>query len=487
MATSTIDDLHRRLGALEAENTALRAGVAPASLAPVPPTSVPRRRSRTWGRTLTATVLIVVGTVLAPVALVSAWANVQLTDTERFVASYAVLASDPAVQSAVTDQVVDVIGEQVDIPTLTADVIDGVIELGTGPAATRALELLKGPAAQGLQSLVATMVERFVESEAFANVWTSALRISHSQVVSALQNDPEAAIALGADGSIGIQLAPIVDAAKDALVDQGIGFATSIPAVDRTITVAQLDSLSTVQLGYQLVVAAGLWLPWISILLLAAGVLAARRRSTAGITASLSLGLVMVIVLAGLAVGRVFFDTAMRANGIDADAGGSIYERVAGPLRDTAVAVLVLALVTAAVIWFAGPFEVPRRLRGAVHGGAATVRASLERRGLSSGRVGAWLHSRRTLLRALIALGSAAVVLLVRPLTTTLILWTLALALLAVLILDVVERPPTDEVEPAEEIETSDEIESEDEVEPASADDDATVPADAAETGGHPS
>ncbi|WP_312171785.1 hypothetical protein [Microbacterium sp.] len=449
MAKTTIEDLQRRLAELESENTALRAGVAPDSLPPLPPTASSPRRSRTWGRSLAATVLIVLGALIAPVALVSAWANVQLTDTDRFVASYSVLASDPAVQSAVTEQVVAAIGEQVDIPTLTDDVIDGVIDLGTGPAATRALEVLKGPAAQGLQSLVATMVERFVGSEAFANVWASALRISHSQIVSALQNDPDAAIALGADGSIGIQLAPIIDAAKDALVDQGIGFATSIPTIDRTITVAQLDSLASVQLGYQLVIAAGLWLPWISILLLVAGVLAARRRSVAGVTAALSLGVVMVIVIAGLAVGRVFSDTALRANGISADAGGAIYEVVAGPMRDTAGAVLVLALVTASVIWFAGPFEVPRRLRGVVHGGAATIRSSLERRGLSSGRVGTWLHSRRALVRGVIALASAAVVLLVRPLTPPLILWTLVLAVLAVVILEVVERPPRDEPESA--------------------------------------
>ncbi|MGK3948329.1 hypothetical protein [Microbacterium sp. K2] len=443
MARSTVQELQRRLAALEAENSALRGGTAAMTPAPAPDAALSRRRSRGWGRTLSATVLIVLGTLIAPLALVAAWANVQLTDTDRFVASYSVLASDAAVQSAVTDQVVEAIEGQVDIPALTTDVIDGVIELGTGPAATRALELLKGPAAQGLQSLVGTVVERFVESEAFANVWASALRISHSQVVSALQNDSHAAIALGSDGTIGIQLAPIIDAAKDVLVDQGVGFAASIPAVDRTITVAQVDSLASVQLAYELVVAAGLWLPWVAILLLAAGVVAARRRSVALITAALSLGLVMLIVLAGLAVGRVFFDAALRNNGIPADAGGAIYELVGGAMRDTAVAVLVLALVTAVVGWFAGPFDVPRRLRAVVHGGASSVRGALERRGLSSGRVGTWLYSRRSLLRGAIIVAGAAIVLLVRPLSPALVLWTLVLSLLVVLILEVVERPPS--------------------------------------------
>ncbi|WP_181164343.1 hypothetical protein [Microbacterium foliorum] len=463
MARSTVQELQRRLAALEAENSALRGGTPAAAPVPTTDPAVSRRRSRGWGRTLSATVLIVLGTLIAPVALVAAWANVQLTDTDRFVASYSVLASDPAVQSAVTDQVVEAIEGQVDIPTLTTDVIDGVIDLGTGPAATRALQLLKGPAAQGLQSLVGTVVERFVESEAFANVWASALRVSHSQVVSALQNDPDAAIALGSDGTIGIQLAPIIDAAKDVLVDQGVGFAASIPTVDRTITVAQVDSLASVQLAYELVVAAGLWLPWVAILFLTAGVVAARRRSVALVTAALSLGLVMLIVLAGLAVGRVFFDAALRSNGIPADAGGAIYELVGGAMRDTAVAVLVLALVTAVVGWFAGPFDVPRRLRAVVHGGAASVREALERRGLSSGRVGTWLYSRRSLLRGVIIVAGAAVVLFVRPLSPALVLWTLVLSLLVVLVLEVVERPPSDADADAD-VDAIDVAESEDDV-----------------------
>ena len=442
MARSTIQELQRRLAALEAENSALRSGGAADMPAGSPEPGMSPRRSRGWGRALSATVLIVLGTLIAPVALVAAWANVQLTDTERFVASYAVLASDPAVQSAVTTQVVEAIEGQVDIPALTTDVIDGVIELGTGPAATRALELLKGPAAQGLQSLVGTVVARFVESEAFADVWATALRVSHSQVVSALRNDPDAALVLGSDNTIGIQLAPIIDAAKQALLDQGVGFAASIPTVDRTIIVAQVDSLASIRLAYELIVAAGLWLPWVAILLLAAGVVAARRRSRALISAALSLALVMLIVLAGLAIGRVFFDTALRSSGIPVDAGGSIYELVVGAMRDTAVAVLVLALVTAVVGWFAGPFAAPRRLRGAVHEGAASLRSTMERRGVSSGRFGVWMHSRRALLRAAVVVVGGAVVLLVRPLSPALVLWTLALSLLAVLVLELVERPP---------------------------------------------
>lgn len=438
MSTPKIAELQSRLAALEEENAALRGGL-PAS---GPGSPAPVRRRRTWGRTLLATVLITLGALLAPVAVVATWTNVQLTDTERFVSGFAPLADDPAVQSVVTTQVVAVIGEQIDIPALTSDVIDGIIDLGTGERATRALELLKGPAAEGIQSLVTTVVTRFVESDAFADVWASALRVTHAQVTGALQNDPNAAVTLGEAGTIGIQLAPIIDRVKEVLVDQGIGFASSIPAVDRTVVVATSDALPTVQLAYGLAVAAGLWLPWIAIALLIAGALVAHRRSVATIVSALALAGSMLVLIAGFAVGRVFFDAAMRSGPIPADAAGVMYETLSGPMRDTAVAVLVLAVAVAVVTWFSGPFGVPRRLRAAAQAGAARLRAGMARHGVTAGRVGCWLHAQHTLLRVVIAAVGAAVVLLVRPLTPGLVVWTVVLAAIVIMILEIVEIPP---------------------------------------------
>lgn len=446
--TPTMEELQRRLQALEAENAALKGGLASDD---APPASAPRvRRPRTWGRTLLATVLITIGALLAPIAVVATWANVQLTDTERFVTSYAPLADDPAIQSLITTQVIAVIDEQVDIPTLTSDVIDGIIDLGTGDRATRALELLKGPASQGIQSLIGTVVARFVESEAFANVWASALRVSHAQLTGALQNDTTVALDLGADGTIGIQLAPIIDAVKEALADRGVGFAAAIPTVDRTIVVATSDALPSVQLAYGLAVAAGVWLPWISLLLLAAGVIAAHRRWTAAITAALALTASMVILLAGFAIGRIFFDAAMRSGPVPPDAGGVMFETFTGAMRDTAVAVLVLSLVVAIVVWFSGPFAVPTRLRAATNAGAARLRAGLARHGVTTGRTGRWMYTQRTLLRVVVAAIGGAVVLLVRPLTPSLVIWTLVLAALVVLLLEIVERPPAEDDAAAE-------------------------------------
>jgi hypothetical protein len=437
-------DLLHRIEELEAENELLRIRETRLATTPIEPldgATATTRRKRGWGWTLLSAVLIAIGALLAPFAVAASWAAIVLTDTDRFVAEYAPLADDPEVQAYVTDETVAIINEQVDIPALTTDVIDGVIELGTGPAATQALELLKGPAASGIQSLIESGVTNFVASDRFSNVWQAALRVSHAQLIAALQNDPDAAIALGSDGTIGIQLGPIVDAVKAALLERGIDLASRIPDVDRTIQVAQSDALPTIQLAYGLVVAAGAWLPWIAILFLAAGVLVARRKAVALIWAALALALSMLLTLAAFAVGSVALLANLSPALVPASVAELLYDTVADDMRTTAIAVLVLAGVVALVAWFAGPFRVPRRLRGFAIEGASRMRGAAERRGITTGRAGVWMYTRRGLLRAAIAILAAAVVLFVRPLTPSLTIWTLVLAVLAVAILEVLQRP----------------------------------------------
>lgn len=441
MARITNADLLRRIGELERENAELRGLTNRDDPLTSAPSGLKSFRARSWAWTLLATVLIVIGAVLAPVAVAASWAKATLTDTDAFVATYASLVRDPGVRDFVTDQTVQVIDEQIDIPQLTSDVIDGITGLGTGPVATRALDALKGPAAQGIQSLVQSKVAEFVASEAFATVWTQALRISHAQLIAAMQNDPDAAVSLGGDGSVGIQLAPIIDEVKKVLLAQGITFADQIPSVNRTIVVARSDALPTVQLAYGLAVGAGSWLPWVALLLLAAGVVVARRRSVALIWAAVALALSMAVLITAFAIVHVVAVAAISPAVVPANVTGTLLEAVIGAMRDTSVAVLVLALVVAVVAWLSGPFRTPQALRGLANTGAGRIREAAENRGLSTGRVGEWMYARRVLLRVVVAAIAAAIVIFVRPLTPGLIVWTLVLAAVVLAILEIVQRP----------------------------------------------
>jgi len=56
--------------------------------------------------------------------------------------------------------------------------------------------------------------------------------------------------------------------------------------------------------------------------------------------------------------------------------------------------------------------------------------------------VGEWIYRQRVLVRSAIAVIASLVVLFVRPLSPSLVLWTLFVALLAIAVVELVQRPP---------------------------------------------
>jgi hypothetical protein len=439
--TPTSTDLRARIAQLEAENASLREKTQ--LTAPPPPVSSPStpRKTGRW-RPFVALLLIVIGSLLAPLAVISGWGKATLVDTDRFVATYAPLAQDPAVQAYVVNETMTVINNNININQLTSEVIDGIKGLGVPPRASSALDLLKAPAAQGIQSTMRSGVQAFVTSDAFATAWQQALRVSHTQLMATLSGDPNALVTAQADGTIGIQLGPIIADIKQALLDRGISIASRIPEVNRTIPLAQSQNLPTIQLGYRGVVAAGTWLPWVALIMIAAGVLVAKRRARTLIWAAVALAAVMAVLLIGFVTGRAVLLTTLPPSLVPTNVTTLLYDTATTDMKDTATATLVVAVVVALIAWLAGPFVVPRRLRGLYLDGVSSLRGAAESRGVTTGKVGTVIYAQRRVLHTLVAVGAAVAILLLRPLTIGEIIATLAVALGVLIILSLVERPP---------------------------------------------
>ena len=447
MAEMSTSELQSRIAELEAENRALRsdADAAAAALGATPPDEAAARRSRGRGRTAAAIVLVVVGLLLAPVAVIAGWARLQLVDTDQFVATFAPMAEDPDVQAYIADEVTAAIEEQVDIPALTADLFDGLKQLDLPPRAETALGLLEQPATQGLQSLVSGIVDRIVTSDAFEDIWAAALRATHTQFVAAVQGSPDAALEIGSGGTLSVQLGPIIEAVKQRLEDQGVGFASAIPEVDRSIVVAQNDAFTVVQTVYSLAVAAGTWIPWISLGLLVAGVLIARNRPKALVWTAGGFALSMALLASGVGVGRLYFVGAVSPSIMPRDAAESLFDGLVEFMLSTILALFVLALLIAVIAWFSGPWRPARAAREFAGSGFSTVRRSAAKRGITTGAFGIALDRWRGVAYLLIALIAAAVVLFNRPVTLGTVFWTLVLSLVALLIVELLRRP-ADEV-----------------------------------------
>ncbi|HEU4755514.1 MAG TPA: hypothetical protein VFS72_02540 [Agromyces sp.] len=444
--TSSELDLRARIAALEAENAILREGATAtdgAAAGAATSAGAPRPK-RHRGRTIAAVALVVVGLLLAPVALVSAWARLQLVDTDRFVATFAPLAEDPDVQAFIAAEVTTAIDNEVDIPSLTKDVFDGIRSLDLPPRAEDALGLLEGPAAEGITRLVATAVDRIVASDAFAEIWAAALRASHRQFTAALQGDPDAALAIGPNGTLSIQLGPVIEAVKQRLEDQGISIASAIPVIDRSVVIATSDSLTLVQTVYALAVGVGTWLPFVVLLLLAAGVLVAKRRSAALVWTAGGLALTMLLTLAGFGTARLFFVGTVSPSIMPAAAAESIYGGLTDLMVSTVAAFIVLAIAVALIAWLSGPWRPARAVRGFSDDAFGAVRRSAEEHGITTGRFGEGLHRYRVAVFAAIAVIASLVLLASRPLSVSTVVWTVVIALIAVLLVELLARPDVD-------------------------------------------
>lgn len=436
MAAKTKAELEAELAELKSENRKLKAKKAAAEAAePVGSSKAVRR----W-RAFAATVLVAVGVLLAPVAVVGSWTKHQLESTEAFVATFAPLSSDPDVQRYIGDQVVTAIEANVDIAGLTSSVFDGLSGLGLPDAANKALGMLEGPATEGIKSLISSAVHNVVSSDAFSSAVTQALTLSHEQFLAVIQGKPGTSVVLGDDGTVGIATGPIIDSVKQALVDQGMTFANAIPSINTTIVVAQNDQLALLRPAYNLSVAIGNTLPWVALGFVLVGIVAAANRKRAIFGSSLALGIMFTSLAVGFGVGKVVFIASVTPSLMPARVAETLFDQLTVLMTATTTALAVLAFSIALVTWFLG-LASGQKARAAMVNASNGIRAAAEERGISTGKTGDWLFKFRAWLRLAIAVIAALVLVLAWPLTPAVIIWTLVLSLVAVFLLELLMRP----------------------------------------------
>lgn len=405
-------------------------------------TPTPKRPSRrAWGWSALSVVLIFIGCVLAPTAVVSAWGKETLVDSDAFVSTYAPLAKDPAMQNYVIDQTMAAIDKKVDTEQISANLVDGIKQLSPGPRADAALDALEGPVANGLENLLRTGVTNFVHSEAFATAWKDALTVSHNQLTKMMRNDRDAVLLTKQDGVIGIQLGPIVEKVKANLVDRGLNIANRIPAVHRTIPIADASKIDTAQATYQLVVNLGTWMIWVCLAFIGVGILVARQRLVALIGASLGLALVFLLLRLGFVVGRNILTATVSASNTPAHIPELLFNTATAQMRNTAVAGAILALGIALVTWVTGPFPTTAKVREMYAASVTRIRSLERSRGMNTGKIGDFLYEQRVLVRVVIALAVAAVIILTRPLSVGVVVWTAVIALVVLAVLSLIQGP----------------------------------------------
>jgi hypothetical protein len=389
----------------------------------------------------------VIGCVLAPLAGVAVWARNQVTNTDRYVRTVAPLATDPAVQTAVADQITAQVFTYLDVQGLTNQAVDALAEQGVRPQAADRLRGFAGPLASGTQSFVRTEVGKIVQSQAFADAWTQANRVAHQALVKALTGQGDRAVTVAND-TVSVNLAPFIQTVKQRLVDSGFGLAARIPEVDASFVLFDVKNLTRAQAAFNLLNTLGIWLPVIAIVLLGVGVAVAKdhRRALAGAAVGVAVG--MLVLALSLAVFRTVYLDAVPAAVLPHDAAAAAYDTIVWYLRLGLRAVLVLALVVAAGALVTGPSAAAVRTRQRLAAGIGRLRGGAEQAGLRTGPAGTWVDANKQLLRVgAVTLAVLALVFWGQP-TGRVILLLAGLLLVALALIEFLGQPPRPTVAP---------------------------------------
>lgn len=407
---------------------------------PIAVTPAARRPRQRW-RTLTATVLITLGCLLAPLAVVAVWASDEVSDTDRYVQTVAPLAQDPAVQEAVTDEVTRQVFTYVDVKSLVTQATDALARQGVPPEVAGALQGLSTPIANGVESFTRDRIATIVASPEFATAWNQANRVAHEQVVTVLSGEQGGAVS-AQDGAVTLNLGPFVERVKQRLVAEGFTIANNIPAVDATVTIFQSDQITRWQTGYRLLNTLGDWLPWIALALLALGVYVARSHRRALLGAALGVAAGMLALGTALAIARSLYLDAVPADVLPVDAATAVFDALIRFLQQALRAILVAALIVAAAAFLTGESPTAQHVRDALARGIGWLRGGAESAGLRTGRLGTWMHDHLRWLRIAVVAAAAAVLTFWNRPTVTVVVVTALLALLGLVVVEFLSRPP---------------------------------------------
>jgi hypothetical protein len=402
--------------------------------------AAPRRRRHNGWRAPVAVILIVLGCVLAPVAVLGVWANREVSNTDRWVATVEPLIHDPNIQNTLTDKITNEIVQQLNLEGL----INQASAQLNAKGLTRISSLLTtfGPQiVSSVTGFIHSTVHSVITSQAFVTAWIQINTIAHQSLVKVLSGQGGGAIDL-VNGKIVLNIGPLVTAAKQALVAHGFKLANSIPNVNATVPLFEARYLGKAQLGYRLLDRFSWVSPILVLLLLGAGVWVARGHRRALIGAGLGLAASMLVLAIGLEIGRGIYLGSVPSSVLPSAAAAAAYDAFDHFVKVSLRVVLVVGLVVAIGAFFTGPSRAAVGTRSGIKSGADWIRHYGERRGVSTGPVGVWTYAHRRLLRiAAVALFALIFVFFLLPATAVTVI-VLVIVLLVVLgLIELIGRP----------------------------------------------
>jgi hypothetical protein len=380
------------------------------------------------GRRISVVVLLVLACVLAPLAGTSIWLKNQVTNTDRYVRTVKPLASNPAIQSAIADDVTKALFSRVDVQAEAQQALP--------PRA----KFLAAPLANALRTFTTRAAKRFLASPRFEALWVNVQRRAHQRLVHVLTGEGKGLQTEG--GKVVVDLSPIVAEVKQRLAARGLTNFKRVShgAVGTSFTLIESKHLEQAQNGVKLLKGAAIALPLIVLALLAAAIGLSRRRRRTLLQASLGIAFSMAVLGIGLILGRSIYLSYVVGSNFPHDAASAFYDTLVHYLRLGLRAIAAVALLVAAGAFLTGPSRAAVAVRGWFGSGVGWFQGET---GVGATQMGRWVGRNKRPLRIGAILLPVIIFMLWSTPTVTVLVVLVVLALLALLAIELVGRAPS--------------------------------------------
>jgi hypothetical protein len=312
---------------------------------------VEEKSSPTW-RKILGVVLAIIAMIVLVLSVEAVWLKTTLEDEDQFVSTFEPLAEDEAVMTAVSVRVADGIVESEEFQVF---VTEGLPE---------DLGVLAIPITAAVREVLVTGAGEILKLDAFAAVWSTALRGTHIAASAVLTGNDAALVS--ENGQIAIDLNEIAVVITDRAAERGIDL-PEIEADLGAIVIFESDELEAAQTVVQGISTIAWVLPVVALLLVIGAIWVYPDKRW--MLAFLGFGTALVAVLSLIAL-RVTENTLLGniSDEVSRDAADSVFEVAAAGLRAATWALIVLVLIIGLFAWANGPSRPARSLKSSVTG-----------------------------------------------------------------------------------------------------------------------
>jgi hypothetical protein len=396
-------------------------------------TAKPEHRGRRRIRTILATIVIVLASVLAPLAGITVFVRNQLLNTNRYISNIAPLTQNPQVVAAMSNEITNSLFTKVEV--------DQKIKTALPPKA----DFLAPQLTKALKSQTYNVTENVISSPQFNKIWLGMNRAVHSTLVKALiGTGPQRSLSTK-DGAIVLNLQQLATNVIHKLDAKGVHVFDKVDVnkLNPQITLIHAKGLIGARKITRALNHLALILPILVLVLYLAAIGISPRRRRALMWSGVGLAIAMAVLAIILGLGRSYVVSAAGKQ-LTPAAAGDIYDTLLRYVKDGLRILFALGLVVAIIAWLTGPSRPAVGFRSGVARASHWCGRRFEGKS-DTGRFGGWLERNGGVVQGvLIGIGALLLIILTPGWVWSLVIVAVtAVLVIVVRLLSRGKAPPT--------------------------------------------